>query len=98
MTPDEQQTESCETWMLNKRHKNGVFQLVNMEMEAFEQTLPLQKDGDVGLQKYQLLVQLQIISKKGNEILQQNILTYFKKIFNVIQRKLIIRRGGDDGS
>ena len=28
--------------------KNTVFSLVNIEMEAFEQTLSLQKDGDRG--------------------------------------------------
>ena len=33
-------------------HKNTVFPLVNMEMEAFEQTLSLQKDGDEGFCKY----------------------------------------------
>ena len=31
--------------------KNTVFPLVNMEMEAFEQTLSLQKDGDGGFCK-----------------------------------------------
>ena len=33
--------------MLIEMHKNTVFQLVNMGMEAFEQTLSLQKDGDI---------------------------------------------------
>ena len=28
--------------------RNAVFSLVNMEMEAFEQTLSLQKNGDGG--------------------------------------------------
>ena len=32
--------------MLLEMHKNSVFSLVNTEMEAFEQTLSLQKDGD----------------------------------------------------
>ena len=32
---------------------------------------------------------------KRNKILQPNSLTYFKAIFNVIQRTLILRRGGD---
>ena len=32
--------------MLLEMHKNTVFPLVNMEMETFEQTLSLQKDGD----------------------------------------------------
>ena len=48
--------------MLLEMHRNAVFPLVNMEMEAFEQTLSLQKDGDRGFcKKYQLLVQLHII-------------------------------------
>ena len=34
--------------MLLEMHKNTVFSLVNMEMDAFEQTLSLQKDGDGG--------------------------------------------------
>ena len=37
--------------MLTEMDKNTVFQLVNMEMEAFEQTLSLQKDGDIGFLK-----------------------------------------------
>ena len=32
-------------------HKNTVFSLVNMEVEAFEQTLSLQKDEDGGFCK-----------------------------------------------
>ena len=32
--------------MLFEMNRNAVFSLVNMEMEAFEQTLSLQKDGD----------------------------------------------------
>ena len=76
--------------MLIEMHKNAVFPLVNMEMEAFEQTLSLQKDGDGGFVKYQILVQLHIISKKklntSTKILQLNIFIHFKAIFNVIQR------------
>ena len=37
--------------MLLEMHKNTVFSLVNMEMDAFEQTLSLQKDGDGGFRK-----------------------------------------------
>ena len=37
--------------MLLEMHKNTVFPLVNMEMEALEQTLSLQKDGDGGFCK-----------------------------------------------
>ena len=37
--------------MLIEMDKNTVFQLVNMEMETFEQTLSLQKDGDIGFLK-----------------------------------------------
>ena len=34
--------------MMLEMLRNAVFSLVNMEMEAFEQTLSLQKDGDGG--------------------------------------------------
>ena len=37
--------------MLLEMYKNTVFPLVNMEMEAFEQTVSLQKDGDGGFCK-----------------------------------------------
>ena len=37
--------------MLLEMHRNTVFPLLNMEMEAFEQTLSLQKDGDGGFCK-----------------------------------------------
>ena len=37
--------------MLLEMHENTVFYLVNMEMEAFEQTISLQKDGDRGVVK-----------------------------------------------
>ena len=48
--------------MLLEIHQNTVFLLVNMEMEGFEQTISLQKNGDGGFEKYHLLVQLHIIS------------------------------------
>ena len=41
--------------MLLEMHKNTVFLLVNMEMEAFKQTLLRQNDGDVGLQLHLIL-------------------------------------------
>ena len=48
--------------MLLEVHRNAVFPLVNMAMEAFEQILSLQKDGEGGIcKKYQILVQLHII-------------------------------------
>ena len=59
-------------------------------MEALEQTLSLQKDGDGGF-----LVKILVIGTvaynfiKRNEIIQRNILIYFKAIFNVIQRTMI---------
>ena len=34
--------------MLLEMHENTVFSFVNMEMEVFEQTILLQKDGDAG--------------------------------------------------
>ena len=37
--------------MLLEMHENTVFYLVNMEMEAFGQTISLQKDGDRGVVK-----------------------------------------------
>ena len=37
--------------MLLEMHRNAVFPLVKMEMEAFEQTISLQKDGDGGFCK-----------------------------------------------
>ena len=37
--------------MLLEMHENTVFSLVNMEMEAFGQTILLQKDGDGGFIK-----------------------------------------------
>ena len=37
--------------MLLETHKNTDFPLVNMEMEAFGQTLSLQKDGNGGFCK-----------------------------------------------
>ena len=37
--------------MLLEMHKNIVFRLVNMEMEAVEQTLSLQKDENGGFCK-----------------------------------------------
>ena len=37
--------------MLIEMYKNTDFPLVNMEMEAFEQTLLLQKDGGPGFCK-----------------------------------------------
>ena len=37
--------------MLLEKHKNTASPLVNMEMEAFEQTLSLEKDEDGGFCK-----------------------------------------------
>ena len=37
--------------MLLEIHKNNIFPLVNMEIEAFEQTLSLHRDGDGGFVK-----------------------------------------------
>ena len=70
-------------------HRNAVFPLVNMEMEAFEQTLSLQKDGDGGFVKIPVIGTVAYNFIKGNKILQPNILIYFKAIF--IQRTMIVR-------
>ena len=72
-------------------HRNAVFPLVNMEMEAFEQTLSLQKDGDGGFVKIPVIGTVAYNFIKGNKILQPNILIYFKAIFNVMQRTMIVK-------
>ena len=71
-------------------YRNAVFSLVNMEMESSEKTLSLQKDGDGGFCKIPVLSTVAYNSIKRNEILQPNILIYFKAIFNVIQRTMIV--------
>ena len=45
-------------------HENTVFSLVNMEMEAFEQTIPLQKDGDGGFVKITVIGTVEYNFKK----------------------------------
>ena len=79
--------------MLLEMNRNAVFPLVNMEMEAFEQTLSLQKDGDGGFCKntsyWYSCINYNLM--KGNKILQPNILIYFNTIFYVIQRTVIVR-------
>ena len=77
--------------MLLEMHRNVVFPLVNMEMEAFEQTLSLQKDGDGGFVKIPVIGTVAYNFIKGNKILQPNILIYFNAIFNVKQRTMIVR-------
>ena len=77
--------------MLLEMKRNAVFPLVNMEMEAFEQTLSLQKDGDGGFVKIPVIGTVAYNLIKGNKILQPNILIYFNTIFNVIQRTVIVR-------
>ena len=77
--------------MLLVMHINTVFPLVNMEMEAFEQTLSLHKDGDGGYCKIAVICRVAYYSIKRNEILQPNILIYFKAILNVIQGTMIVR-------
>ena len=67
-----------------------------MEMEAFEQTLSLQRDGD-GDVKTPVIGNVVNKLKERNKLLQPIILIDFKAIFNVMQRTLIIRRGGDGG-
>ena len=78
-------------------HENTVFSLVNMEIETFEQTVSLQKDGDGGFLEIPVIGTVAYNFIKRNKILQSNILIYFKAIFNVIQRTMIVRRGGDGG-
>ena len=49
--------------LLEMKRTKTVFLLVNMKMEAFEQTLSHQKDRDGGFcKKFKVLVQLHIIS------------------------------------
>ena len=60
-------------------------------MEAFEQTLSLQKVGDGVFDKIPVIGTIANNFRKRNEILQPNILIYFKIIFIVMRRTLIIR-------
>ena len=54
-------------------------------MEAFEQILSLQKDGEGGIcKKISDISTVAYNLIKRNKILQPNILIYFKPIFNVI--------------
>ena len=64
--------------------------LVKMEMEAFEQTISLQNDGDGGFVKISVIGIVPNNFIKGNKILQPNILIYFNTNFNVIQRTMIV--------
>ena len=50
-------------------HRNAVLPLVNMEMEAFEQTLSLQKDRDGGFVKIPVIGTVAYNFIKGNKIL-----------------------------
>ena len=59
-------------------------------MEAFEQTLSLQKDGDGGFVKTPIIGTAAYNFIKRNEILQPNFLIYFKAIFNFKQRTVIV--------
>ena len=83
--------------MLLQMHRNAVFPLVNMEMEAFEKHYRLRK------MEMEVFVKTPVISTipynfiKGNKILQPNILIYFNTNFNVIQRTIIVMGGGDGG-
>ena len=58
-------------------HRNAVLPLVNMEMEAFEQTLSLQKDGDGGFVKIPVIGTVAYNFIKGNKIHQPNIFDIF---------------------
>ena len=66
-----------------------------MEIEAFEQTLSLQKTEMEVFVKIPVIGKVVNKFKKCNEILQPNILIDFKAIFNVMQRILIVRNCGD---
>ena len=72
-------------------HKNTVFPLVNMEMEAFEQKLSLQKDGGGGFVKIPVIGTVAYNFIARNEILQPNILIYFKALINVILVTMNVR-------
>ena len=63
--------------------KNIDFQLVYMGMEAIEQILSLQKDGDGGFATIPVTGSVANIFIKRNEIFQQNFLINFKAVFNV---------------
>ena len=75
--------------MLLEMHKITVFPLVNMEMEVLNKTYRFRK------MEMEVFVKIPVIDTvaynfiKRNEILQPNILIYFKVIFNVIQRMIV---------
>ena len=56
--------------MLLEIHENTVFSLVNMAMEAFEQTIALQKDGDGSFVKIPVIGTVAYNFIKRNKILQ----------------------------
>ena len=75
-------------------HRNAAFPLVNMEMEAFTENITgniEQKDGDEAFVKNISYWYVAYNFIKRNEILQPKTLIYFKAIFNVIQRTIIVR-------
>ena len=65
--------------MLLEMHENTVFYLVNMEMEAFEQTISLQKDGDRCVVKIPVIGTVAYNFIKRYKKTQPNILTYSKQ-------------------
>ena len=75
--------------MLLEMHRNAVFPLADMEL--------LNKHYRFRKMKMVFFVKIPVIGTvaynfiKGNKILQPNILIYFKAIFNVIQRTMIVR-------
>ena len=77
--------------MLLEMNRNAVFPLVNMEMEALNKHYRFRK------MEMEVFVKIPVIGTvaynliKGNKILQPNMLIYFKAIFNVIQRTVIVR-------
>ena len=79
--------------MKTSSSKQGIL-MVNMEMEAAEQTLTIQK--------HVVFVQTPIIGTIANNFTKRNeIYVYSNKrtfdLFNVMQRTLVIRRGADGG-
>ena len=57
--------------MLLEMHENTVFYLVNMEIEAFGQTISLQKDGDRGVVKIPVIGTVAYNFIKRNKKLNQ---------------------------
>ena len=67
--------------MLLEMNINAVFSLVNTEMEAFEQTLSLQKDGDGGFVKIPVIGTVAYNSIKEMKYSNQTVRNILRQYF-----------------